>query len=147
MNRKNTVFFLIFIVGILLTLNSKANACSCAPMKSSCEASANATAVFIGFIEDVKGTAESATYQIKVEKVFAGDVSKTVKAYSSVNICGYVFTVGEKYFIYAYSDPNKGQLKEFFATYCSRILPVSAANDDLVFFSNSTIRNERQPNL
>ena len=134
MNRKNTVFFLIFIVGILLTLNSKVNACSCASMMSSCEATADATAVFIGLVEDVKGTAESATYQIKVEKVFAGDVSNTIKAYSSINICGYGFAVGEKYFIYAYSAPKKGQLKEFLATYCNRILHISEAKDDLDFF-------------
>ena len=105
-------------------------------MRSSCEATANATAVFIGEVEDFKGTSSGGTYQIKVEKVFAGSVAETVEAYSSISFCGYGFIPGEKYFIYAYSDPKKGEVKNFIATYCNRILPISEAKDDVDFFQS-----------
>ena len=126
------LFFVAFF--ILLSLDSRAFACSCGSMSSPCEAQGESSAAFVGLVENYEGTEKLGSYRIKVEQVFSGNVAEKVEGFY-IESCGYSFIIGERYFIYAYSKRGE-QVKRFRASYCSRIFRLEKAEEDLTFFQS-----------
>jgi hypothetical protein len=125
-------FFLSLAIGPAMT-----HACSCGEQTNACEAYGQAGIVFVGKIlssnrpEDFMARTE---YEIKVEKVFIGNLGATVIAESYPDACGFGFSVGEEYLIYGgFAGEGSPRVERFAATYCSRTKLLREASDDMKF--------------
>ena len=88
----------------------------------------NRDAIFSGKVLKIAKTdAINRLVTVKVENSWKGKASKTVTVSTSVSsMCGYTFTKGESYLIYAYAARNR-----FSADICSRTQPLSNAEDNI----------------
>ena len=105
-------------------------ACSCAPPPAPSQARDNATAVFSGKASKVETSETQKKVTIKVDKVWKGEVFETtlVTTCSNGACCGYGFTEGESYLIYAYKAEHH---TDYRVTLCSRTTRLADAKSDL----------------
>ncbi|MGE0126898.1 MAG: SdrD B-like domain-containing protein [Blastocatellales bacterium] len=140
--------FLMLVLPVLLIVNlpSFVNACSCNRKAAPCEEFPKASAVFIGRVIDSaeqkaetdyngnKRTYDVGIIRFEVEEAFKGIEPRIVEIHSGTNgaDCGYWFTRGERYLVYAYGDPQ-GKLE---TNVCTRTRPVELAAEDLQYLRN-----------
>ncbi len=125
---------------------SPANACQCNPRQPPCEAFPQASVVFIGRVIDsaeqktdtdfngVKRTYDVGIIRFEVEEVFKGTESRIIEIHSGTSgaDCGYWFTRGDRYLVYAYGAPPEN----LETNYCARTQPIKSATEDLQYLRN-----------
>lgn len=143
---KTFLLLLVFAVPLTATSPSTANACQCSRRKPPCEAFPQASAVFIGRVIDsaeqkteTDSNGNKLTYDVgiirfEVEEIFKGIESRAVEIHSGTSgaDCGYWFTRGERYLVYAYGD-QPGNLE---TNVCTRTQPINEAAGDLQYLRN-----------
>ena len=128
------VLYVLILTSALAAGETSALACSCAPPKSPSIERERAAAVFYGRVVAVKEHKSSSNSSGMVEAVFEvsrawkGVVGRTISVFthSSSAACGYGFTVGVDYLVYAYG--GDGQLR---TGLCSRTKRLDQAQTDL----------------
>ncbi len=138
--------FIVLAASILLLLAERADACSCAGWPTPCEAYESASAVFIGYVTDVKlaDVPEGSkmkylpgTAYLKVEHAFKGiEESDVVFPQGTGGDCIPVFARGQRWLIYAYRDPKTKQLHP---KGCTRNSTIEHAADDLMYLRNLAV--------
>lgn len=103
---------LVTIIGLCATLYAPAtvHACSCIAREySQSEKMNESTAVFVGTVTAINQTQTGNTASFDVSAYWKGNVSKKqdVSTASDSAGCGYSFTVGAKYIVYANSSDGK----------------------------------------
>jgi hypothetical protein len=137
----NTMRLTILTVLVLGTIGlAPADACTCAPPRAPCAEYWRVSAVFAGTVREIRPVPERPgmlAVQFDVDQRGRGVDSDTVVVESApqngVN-CGYTFTVGQRYVVYAQSAPG-GQLT---TNMCSGTKLASAAAIDLAFLKEVT---------
>ncbi|MDQ3649865.1 MAG: carboxypeptidase regulatory-like domain-containing protein [Acidobacteriota bacterium] len=150
------VVVLAMPVAFLMWGVETARACSCVTVGKfePCRAYGSASAVFVGVangvekrkIEDVRAERKrqdagwdvpSMIYSFAVEEAFGGVEGSEVKigTNSGGGDCGYQFTKGERYLIYAYG--REGNLS---TSICTPTKPIAKADDELKFLRNLASR-------
>ena len=145
---RHLVFFLGLVV-LLAAAYQTANACTCAGSGSPCDNYGSASAVFVGTVVSVRqkerpkdvATARrdedaglsdwgSTFYKFSVEQPYLGVAGTEVEILtgSGGGDCGYRFTIGQRYLVYAYR--SKTNLN---TSICTRTKPFSQADEDLAF--------------
>jgi hypothetical protein len=117
-------------VGLLVASATElALACSCLPPAPPLTALKEATAVFTGKVIQVKST-ENLQLQVifLVENVWKGTPRQRIAITTANNsaACGFAFSEGEKYLVYAYQNTNR-----LTTNLCSRTKLFSNAGEDL----------------
>jgi hypothetical protein len=120
-------------VGVLILAAEAALACSCAPPPPPKTALAQSAAVFLAevvSVEDGKGTSHNVT--LKVEKWWKGGDAKTitVSTEKSGAACGYTFTKGGRYLVYAHNRDKEAGLR---VSLCSRTRTAKQAEESQDF--------------
>ena len=133
-------------LGVLIVLfltSPTANACSCGDGGTPCNSFGTASAVFAGTVIGVrenprppKGTRvdtdwqPSFVYNFSIQQAYSGVPGTEVEVFtgSGGGDCGYRFTVGQRYLVYAYLYKEK-----LTASICSRTRPFNQATEDLAF--------------
>ena len=117
---------------------------ACNQPRPACEVTwrSNVAAVFLGTAsqvnkEDVpilldgeKAFTEKLTVQFKVEESFRGVPSDTLSVVSGGDLCGYPFSKGKRYLVFADSHPDDPRLH---VDICSETKGASEAGDDLAY--------------
>jgi len=123
--------FLLPIVALtsVLTVESSALACKCAPPLQPKKALKEATAVFSGKVVKIEIDKKTRMNRVsvEVEHVWKGIEKKkvVVQTFGSGITCGYGFKVGESYLIYCF---RSDQLS---TNICTRTKPLDKAGDDI----------------
>ncbi len=96
-----------------------------------------ATAIFVGYVSEVKTSSIVETYFIDVEESFKGVTGKKVKVIARLSHCfrGYRLNKGEKYLVYAIATPSEELETRECGAY-ARTRPISEAEEDLKFLRN-----------
>jgi hypothetical protein len=137
-------------LGLLLLLPARqAAACSCASSGPPCQNYFHVAAVFAGTVTSISEVpdpdapplrpneiriARSVRVEFALSQSFRGDLTGatvSVTTAGSGPACGYTFTVGEQYLVYAYRPEGGSGLA---VSLCSRTRPLANATDDLAFF-------------
>src|SRR5215510_11978953 len=144
---KTHILLLVLPALLIVSSPSIANACQCNRRVPPCEEFPRASAVFIGRVIDSaeqktetdskgsKRTYDVGIIRFEVEEVFKGIESPTVEIRSGASgaDCGYWFTRGERYLVYAYGD-HSGNLG---TNVCTRTRPLDdKAAEDLQYLRN-----------
>lgn len=101
-------------------------ACSCKKPREVEEEHKTAVAVFSGEVISVAQSAGSTKVKIRVEKTWKGSLTKTIEIRGG-GMCGYNFTAGKKYLIYASGTTENG----LSASLCSRTKNLPDAAEDV----------------
>ncbi len=116
MKTKTAVGVGLFILSAFIVLPThRVQACSCAIPESAGKELENSDAVFVGTVDDVSGSslygAETFDVDFSIEKVFKGSDStkQTLKTPTDSAACGYSFTEGEKYLVFAREWGTNGE--------------------------------------
>ncbi|HEV2665240.1 MAG TPA: hypothetical protein VG324_10025, partial [Blastocatellia bacterium] len=139
---------LLLVLPVLLigVSPSSVNACQCIRILAPCEEFPQASAVFIGRVIDSaeqktetdsggnKRVYDVGIIRFEIEKVFKGIESRIIEIHSGTSgaDCGYWFTRGERYLVYAYGG-NPGNLE---TNVCTRTRLVEKATEDLQYLRN-----------
>jgi hypothetical protein len=126
-------------LAVLLSSARDALACSCVSSGPPCEAAWSVKAVFVGTvraIEPIEGTANAPMFfhrrvTLDVDQGFINMPAKTVvvSTGSGGGDCGYRFTVGKRYLVYASDSEASGLVTGI----CSRTRPIEQADEDLKY--------------
>ncbi len=153
---KNYFCSFIFILVLIQFSASDAYACSCAGESLPCQSYWTTTAVFIGRTISVSPTYEEENkvfnfdlkqnervFRFAVDRPFKGITEDHVEVVTSIGggSCGYYFTPGKQYLVYAGFDPKTGQ---YHTSICTRTRSIDDANADLAYIeglSNSKLKN------
>jgi hypothetical protein len=113
-----------------------ARACSCAPIGPACSAFWRSDAVFAGRVIEIRPATGKATLTVRFAvqqrgRGVDGDIVDVEAEPQNGFNCGFSFTVGQQYVVYA-SLQTTGQLM---TGMCSRTRPLASAAEDLTFFS------------
>ena len=132
---------LLIVLGWLGLTASTAQACSCFAPGPPCEAYGSASAVFTGTVVSVRRAEEPKPgpvqpinylriFKFSVDQAYLGVAGTEVEVTtgSGSGDCGYHFTVGERYLVYAYFYENR-----LGTSICTRTRPFARAQDDLAF--------------
>lgn len=105
-----------------------AEACSCAPPPPPVESMERATAVFVGEVTAINANADGFAVEFAVSKMYRGPraPSLTVQTARDSAGCGYNFTQGQRYLVYAGGEP--GSLS---VNICGRTASLDTAADDI----------------
>lgn len=126
-------------LALLAVTPGSVQACSCAPTRSACQALWNAGAVFAGEVIDITNldpkkkppAPDTRRVRIKVLETFAGAQSDEVEVFTAPDgaMCGYPFTRGDRYlvFAYEYADGSLG------VSICSPTRHMTRFNGDLSY--------------
>lgn len=132
-------------VSLLSVFSASAEACTCGGTFSGsqpCQEYWSAAAVFAGQVTDVSILSQDLgggrvgyrrkLVRFSLEQSFRGVDGQSVEVMTGMGggDCGYDFKQGERYFVYAYRNPNGGKLG---AGICSRTRPISKAGADLEY--------------
>jgi hypothetical protein len=127
----------LIFMALLTVRPSITYACSCAVTTDPLEALERSSAVFIGIVADVKepkgiiiSSADPVKVTFEVNSSWKGvkdDKVILTTALSSAS-CGFKFTKGESYIVYAREERDSGKLT---VSLCSRTAPLSSAGKDL----------------
>ena len=140
-----TKIFFVGVFGLIITIVSvpkQVHACSCAAFGSTEEAYEAADAVFVGEVSNFEARGngiENRDIEFSITKVFKGgtDAEQTLQTPSDSAACGYEFTKGEKYLVFAnrWGDETVGPLT---VSLCSMTQLESEADDELVDLEDLT---------
>ena len=139
-------------VGILLSLAGSASACSCAEDNSPNQALAKADAVFAGKVLDItavqpRNSWDERRIRLRVRRSWKGRCGDVAAVISPSDGCGYSFTRGEYYVVYAYRSKD-GQLR---TSMCTRTVTLRKAGEDLAAFGEpdllTSLKREEQVEL
>ena len=131
----------ITVFGWLGLTSSLVHACSCFPVGPPCQAYGSATAVFTGTAvsmrrvgpNDAQAVYRARVFKFSVDQAYLGVAGTEIEVHTGAGggDCGYNFTIGERYLVYASVYNNK------LATgMCTRTKPFAQANEDLGFLGN-----------
>jgi len=133
---KCNMFLMMLVVLIIATAPQKIYACSCAPPPPPAEAFARAEAVFMGKINSLIPVPSTYLFLVKISvlKTWKGNKSEAEQIYTARDeaACGYPFTTGATYVIYAYRD----ETRTLRTGLCVRTAPISKAEEDLKFLNS-----------
>ena len=124
---------LILIIAIVAGL---ANACSCLPPGTPLEELNKSDAVFSGKAASIAQDGYGYIVTFEAERAWKGVDAPVVKVRTAQDsaACGYAFTTGEKYLVYAY----KGDDGSLSTGLCSRTAPLSDAASDVAAIGSGT---------
>lgn len=118
----------------------RADACSCMRPGPPCEAFWSTDVVFSGLVSEVATVAskdpkeqwDRRRVRFTVEERLRGIEEPKAEVWTGMGggDCGYAFTVGERYLVYAYRNKETGRLG---TGICSRTRPVADAAEDLAY--------------
>jgi hypothetical protein len=143
MRIKGLAFILALTLAQLLT--GSVHACSCAREALQCQAYWGTAAVFVGRVISLSPTYEeeerafnfelkknSRVFRFAVEQGFRGVSGAEVEVRTNIGggSCGYYFSPGKRYLVYAGFDSQTG---EYWTSICSRTRPLEKAQDDLAY--------------
>jgi len=123
---------LLAVVGMMLAANLTVQACRCAPPPPADKAFAEAVAVFVGTVQEVKREEQSRVkiVTLTVEQAWKGlaadQKTVTVSTCASGACCGYGFQEKQSYLVYAHGDG-----KSLDVSLCSRTRPLANADKDI----------------
>lgn len=135
---------IVLLVGCLIAFGhtSEILGCSCVREKPVCESVGSMRAIFVGKVVGAKQQNEDdgQSYDVgeiyfEVIEAFAGVNAKaqvTIRSGTGGADCGYWFTRGETYLIYAYGDDSSNLSTNI----CTRTRPLSQAGEDLEILRN-----------
>jgi hypothetical protein len=123
---------------VLLASAAELHACSCSFAGPPCEATWEAGAVFVGRVVGATTSAQNPLIaaapelrvRVRVLEAFRGDARGFVDVFtpSESSACGFAFSIGETYLVYARSGGGR-----LFVGLCSRILRIDEAAADLAY--------------
>lgn len=129
------ILTLSFALGLLLCLIDIAEACSCRREPNPpCRAFWDTQAIFDGVVVKVTpinpGGFSQRSVRFSVENAYRGVKGKevTVVTGDGGSDCGYTFTEGKRYLVYAY-----GSSEQLETNYCTRTRPIEYADEDLQY--------------
>jgi hypothetical protein len=142
--RSTAMRYLVVVIAVLgwfgLT-SSPAQACSCFPVGPPCQAYGSASAVFAGAAVSMRrvgpGEAQSEyrerVFKFSVDQAYLGVVGTEIEVLtgSGGGDCGYDFTIGERYLVYAHLYNNR-----LVTGICTRTRLFAQAGEDLGFLGN-----------
>jgi len=110
-------------------------ACECKPSSSVDREFSESKAVFAGEVVSIDKSTSIALITFKVEKSWKGDRSETIviRTDNGGKACGYIFTKGERYLVYA--TETKGAL---WTSICSRTVDSKSADEDVKKLNSRT---------
>jgi hypothetical protein len=135
----------VLTLALVPLLTSIAYACSCTGEELPCQAYWDTPAVFVGRVisfapsyEEERRTFNfelkqgSRVYRFAVEQAFRGVEGTEVEVRTSIGggSCGYYFSLGKRYLVYAGFDPKTGM---YGTSICTRTRPLENAHDDLAY--------------
>ncbi|OWA33451.1 hypothetical protein B9G55_22585 [Saccharibacillus sp. O16] len=101
------IFLLLLGPLVMLSPTERTLACSCMIPPSAQAAKAEAAAVFLGTVTDVKEVSRRTEgyyeAQVNVQESWKGVTQANVKVYSDFSSCSFDFEVGKSYLFYAYN--------------------------------------------
>ena len=140
MNHSITVLSML----VCLLTSRIVSACSCMPSPAPDKAFEQATAVFVGTVQDIQQPTGRAAklVTLTVEQGWKGLLPHpkpkvTVSTCASGACCGYGFQEKESYLVYAYGESNA-----LTVSLCSRTRPLAQADDDIAVL-NKIVAGER----
>jgi hypothetical protein len=120
-----------------LSLTKPAAACTCVGGPAPCQAFFDASAVFIGTVVSIDPSPTTQPFaqrrvHLEVSDAFRGVTTQSVDVETGQGggDCGYLFTVGERYLVYANVRPGGQTLT---TSICTRTKPLSSAQEDVTF--------------
>ena len=117
----------LLVVGLVALLPDCAYACSCPVTPSTQQgALAESTAIFSGQVLDIEEGPKNTTVSFRVSEVWRGPKRETLEVTTPSgggNFCGYTFSEGRKYLVYAY-----GKEEPFKVDLCSETRQLSKAS-------------------
>jgi hypothetical protein len=136
-------FLRLAFVALVLAIARDADACSCMESGPPCQSLFQAQAVFAGTVRSVTPTPrvpqvmENIRVEFEDAIPFRGVEGTTQTIFTSYGggSCGYAFTPGERYVVYAYRSKPGEPLR---TSICSRTRPAAEAAEDLEFFKSLT---------
>jgi hypothetical protein len=135
----------VLTVSLLSVFSASVEACTCGSTFSGsqpCQAYWSSAAVFAGKVTDISIISQDfgnglignrgKVVHFLIEQSFRGVQGTDVEVLTGMGggDCGYDFRQGERYFVYAYRNPNDGKLG---ARICGRTRPLSNASADLEY--------------
>ena len=126
----------LLVVGLVALLPDCAYACLCPVTPSTQQgALAESTAIFSGQVLDIEKGPKNTTVSFRVSEVWKGPKRETLEVTTSSGgpnpACGYTFSEGRKYLVYAY-----GKEEPFKVDSCGRTRLLSRASRDLEALGN-----------
>ncbi len=133
-----TLFAFVLAAGLLLGAPQIAHACSCVENPPPAEALEGADYVFTGTVTMIKSTNPApggqsfpkTTVKLDVQSVYKGNVGGkfSIETAESSAACGFTFSEGESYIVYAYAGDGGGAPS---TSLCSRTATLSDAGVDI----------------
>jgi len=129
------VAILSFISFSLFGTASPVYACSCIPPSSPQESLASARAVFMGTVTSIEHNSNGYEVSFNVEKTWKGISGSTVTITTPRDsaACGFAFTAGEKYIVYADGEENLS------TSICSRTHLLAENDPDLLALGDGIV--------
>jgi hypothetical protein len=129
---KKTILITTALMLLPLFVDS-VDACSCLRV-TICDAYKMSPAIFVGTVLESKDIEKdrARVYRFTVEQSYKGVEGTDIEVQTGMGggDCGYSFTKGERYLVYAYFDKKT---RTFHTNICSRTTPLSGAAEDLDF--------------
>lgn len=118
------------LITLCLTTSTKhpAYACSCLASPSPTEAMETSTAVFSGQVISIEDAQWDYKVTFDVDTQWKGETRSTLVIHTaqSSSTCGYPFTEGETYLVYAHNQENTLEV-----SHCGRTTKITQAEDDI----------------
>ena len=137
MKTKTAVGVGLFILSaFILTPTHRAHACSCAMPSPATEELENSDAVFIGTVDNIFSSSlygsDTLDVNFSVEKAYKGstEAEQILKTPKDSAACGYAFTEGEKYLVFAREWGTQGK-DGLTVSLCSLTQTFDDASDDI----------------
>lgn len=139
----------LLVMGLVQVDTPQAFACSCAPPGTPTAEMTNATAVFAGVVTNVEAPTgaivrsdDPVTVTFEVTQVWKGPRRQTliVTTVRDSATCGYNFTAGQAYLVYA-----RGETDALTVSLCSRTAPLITALTDLYQLGEGAAPQSAQP--
>lgn len=141
MNRKTILAVWMLALG-WLGLPAPGYACSCIMPKAPCEEFWRTDALFVGTVTAIKTVKNTDGYSsrrvtLAISEALRGVTGNEVEVATGLGggDCGYGFTRGEQYLVYAYriKEKEEGASGLLSASICSRTRPLAEAGNDLAY--------------
>jgi hypothetical protein len=123
----------LLVLGTLVCSAMPARACSCLPSGPPCQAYSKFPVVFAGTATDVSDEQRlHRLVRFRVDEAFKGVDGAEVEVHTGLGggDCGYPFTEGTQYLVYASRNEKDGRLA---VSICSRTAPLAEASDDIAY--------------
>jgi hypothetical protein len=138
--RRHILAGLIIGTALLTAGQERLGACSCIGPIVACESAWTSDSIFVGKVLSVGPVTETAGPFVRRQRVIRFDVQEAFKSAELGTLevttgagggdCGYSFTAGRTYVVFAHRNTATGQLG---AGICSRTAPVEDAAEDLAY--------------